>query len=58
MRLLRQFLKAESGAITVDWVMLTAAIIAMSLIVFVPLFTSADGVANQIAGDIIAAVQQ
>lgn len=51
-----RFAKAESGAVTIDWVVLSAAIIGMCMVVFVPLFTSTGGVANTIATSVIAAV--
>lgn len=49
-------LRREEGAVTVDWVVLTAAIVGMSLTVFVPLFTSTGGVANVIAENITTTV--
>jgi hypothetical protein len=55
---LHVFLKAESGAVTVDWVILTAAVVGMGLSVFAPLFTSTSGVANNIATSITSAVNQ
>jgi hypothetical protein len=58
MRKLPKFLLDEKAAVTVDWVMLTAAIVALSLFTFVPLYTSTDGVANTIATSITTAVNQ
>ncbi|NUB44160.1 hypothetical protein GEU84_007185 [Fertoebacter nigrum] len=53
---LRVFLNAESGAVTMDWVVLTAAVVGMGLMVFAPLFTSTSGVANNVATSITTAV--
>lgn len=59
MRLMfRQFLKDENGAITVDWVVLTAALIGMGMVLIIPIAYSsqnsaqrvADSIANQTVG--------
>lgn len=48
----RRFLRDVSGAMTVDWVVLTAAILGLGMVVLMPIaFTtdsSAQGVANYI----------
>ncbi|MGO4907630.1 Flp family type IVb pilin [Pseudorhodobacter sp. W20_MBD10_FR17] len=39
-----RFLKSESGAVTVDWVVLTAAIVGLGMAVLVPIgFTTDEG---------------
>jgi Flp pilus assembly pilin Flp len=34
MRRLANFLKDETGAVTIDWVVLTAAIVTMAMLIF------------------------
>ena len=52
-KLVRLFLRKEEGAVTVDWVVLSAVIIGMVMIVLVPVALSTTsatvGVANYIA---------
>ncbi len=43
------FLKSEAGAITVDWVVLTAAIVGLALVVAIPIFSATEGEADQIS---------
>lgn len=53
-----QFLKREDGAITVDWVVLSATIIGLGMVILIPIAFStesstqaiADGIANQQVG--------
>lgn len=49
----RIFLKDDSGAVTVDWVVLTAAVVGLGMVVLVPIaFTtdsSAQGVSDYIS---------
>jgi Flp pilus assembly pilin Flp len=33
-RMMKRFLRNESGAVTVDWVVLTAAVVALVMVVF------------------------
>jgi len=51
---LKRFGKDESGAVTVDWVVLTAAVIGIGMVVLVPIAyssgSSAQGVADYISG--------
>ncbi len=44
----------ESGAITVDWVVLTAAIVGLGLLVLVPIAFSANSASN-VVGQTIGA---
>jgi len=46
------FLHAEDGAVTVDWVVLTAAIIGIGLLVLIPIAYSTTSSSVSIAGDI------
>ncbi|MCV6593594.1 MAG: hypothetical protein OIF48_11620 [Silicimonas sp.] len=48
MKLFNAFLKDESGAVTVDWVVLTAAIVGLGLAVL----TSVSGGTTSLAGKI------
>ncbi|WP_050528346.1 hypothetical protein [Pseudorhodobacter aquimaris] len=50
--LLIKFLKSETGAITVDWVVLTAAIIGLGMIVLMPIAYTADSSAEKIGDQI------
>lgn len=51
---LKRFGKDESGAVTVDWVVLSAAVIGIGMVVLVPIAyssgSSAQGVADYISG--------
>jgi Flp pilus assembly pilin Flp len=44
----RKFLSDESGAVSVDWVVLTAGIVAMALLFFVPILMSLGDTAGTI----------
>lgn len=50
----RQFLTAEEGAVTVDWVVLTAAIIGLALAVLVPIGISAASVSDGVSSAVSA----
>ncbi|ACM00079.1 Hypothetical Protein RSKD131_0219 [Cereibacter sphaeroides KD131] len=50
------FVRAEDGAVTVDWIVLTAAIIALCLLVTIPAYTSSSGVAQALAARLVATV--
>jgi Flp pilus assembly pilin Flp len=58
MKTVLNFLRREDGAITVDWVVLSAAIIGLGMIVLIPIafstesatHTIADGIQNQPVG--------
>jgi hypothetical protein len=53
---LKNFIAAEDGAITVDWVVLTAATVGLGLIIAVAIKPSALAKADNIA-DVIAATE-
>lgn len=42
------FLRNESGAVTVDWVVLTAAIIGMGMLVLTPIAFSSESTAGHV----------
>ena len=46
---IKNFAADESGAVTVDWVVLTAAIVGLGIAVVATVRTSVDGVATQIS---------
>lgn len=43
-RFLRKFRKKEDGAVTVDWVVLTAAVVALAVAIVVALMNGSAGV--------------
>jgi hypothetical protein len=52
MKKVYDFLKAEDGAVTVDWVVLTAAVVGIGALLVIPIAYSTDSVGDKIAGDI------
>lgn len=46
---LPDFLADESGAVTVDWVVLSAAVVGLGMVVLIPVAFSADSSAGGIA---------
>lgn len=46
------FLKDEAGAVTVDWVVLTAAIVGLGLLVFNAVRPAVGSLADGIAGEL------
>ena len=52
---LKQFCADEGGAVTVDWVVLTAAIIGLGMLVLIPVAYSTDSSAQGVA-DYVKAV--
>ena len=46
---LKAFLSDEAGAVTVDWVVLTAAIVGLGFILLVPIAFSTTGSAQSVA---------
>jgi Flp pilus assembly pilin Flp len=46
------FLSDESGAVTVDWVVLTAAIVGLGIGVMMEIGGSTENVGTRIAGDV------
>ena len=49
MKLLRNFLRQDDGAITVDWVVLSAAIIGLGMVVLMPVAFSTESSTRAIA---------
>ncbi|WP_323763642.1 hypothetical protein [Marinovum sp.] len=51
-RLLKNFFKAEDGAVTVDWVVLTAAIVGLAAVAYVSIETNTNTLSTAIGGAI------
>jgi Flp pilus assembly pilin Flp len=52
LNLFKAFKSDESGAVTVDWVVLTAAIVGLGLIVISSVSTGVTGLADQISAGV------
>lgn len=48
MTIFKDFLTDQSGAVTVDWVVLTAAIVGLGMVVVVPIAYSTENSAEQV----------
>ncbi len=51
-----KFLRSDSGAVTVDWVVLTAAIVALAGAAYTSIQTSSGGVGNSV-GEYLTSVE-
>lgn len=47
-----RFYRDDTGAVTVDWVVLTAAIVGLGYVVLVPIAFSTGNSATAVAGDV------
>lgn len=45
---IKKFLRSDSGAVTVDWVVLTAAIVALAGVAFTSIQTASGGVGTNV----------
>ena len=52
MKLFKIYAKDEDGAVTVDWVVLTSAIVGLAIAVMLSVGKSTTGLANKISGQI------
>jgi Flp pilus assembly pilin Flp len=52
--LIKTFAKSESGAVTVDWVVLTAALVGLGLAVMAVVSTGVEDLSNSVAADLTA----
>lgn len=52
MKTFLDFIKNEDGAVTVDWVVLTAAVIGIGMLVLIPIAYSSSSSSQVIADDI------
>lgn len=46
---IKHFLVAEDGAVTVDWVVLTAGIVGLGILVLAPIIASSESTATEVA---------
>lgn len=51
--LLKNFVASESGAVTVDWVVLTAALVGLGLAVIAVVSQGVGDLSNEIADDLV-----
>ncbi len=56
LNIFKHFAKDEDGAVTVDWVVLTAAIVGLGLVVMTTIRPGVTGAADAIKGKLDAAV--
>ena len=54
----KKFARDEDGAVTVDWVVLTAAVVGLAIAAFSSINTSATALTGKIASDISGQVTQ
>jgi Flp pilus assembly pilin Flp len=52
LNIFKRFTKDEAGAVTVDWVVLTAAIVGLGLVVMQTITPGIEGAADVIAADL------
>jgi len=52
MKLFNKFFNDESGAVTVDWVVLTAAIVGLGIAVLTSVSTGTTSLADTISGEL------
>ena len=52
LNIFKAFKKSESGAVTVDWVVLTAAIVGLGMVVMVSVGGGITGLGNSIVADL------
>lgn len=52
MKKIYEFFHAEDGAVTVDWVVLTAAVVGIGMLVLIPIAYSSTSSSVSIAADI------
>ena len=49
---MKRFSRDEDGAVTVDWVVLTAAIVGLAVVAFTTIDTAADSLISDITSDL------
>ena len=54
MKLFKLFAKDEDGAVTVDWVVLTSAIVGLGIAVMLSVGNSTSGLAKKISSKIVS----
>lgn len=58
LNIFKRFTKDEAGAVTVDWVVLTAAIVGLGLVVMETITPGIEGAADVIASDLADAASR
>ena len=58
LNMIKNFKKSEDGAVTVDWVVLTAAIVLLGAAVGSSIKTGATGLAADVGGDMTAMITE
>lgn len=58
MKLLQTYLSSESGAVTVEWVVLSAAVIGLILVTVIPTFTGTTGAAMTVSNAIVETISR
>ena len=53
-KMLQKFRADEDGAVTVDWVVITAAIVTLSVLVFAAVQAGTESLADKISSDVSA----
>ncbi|MDP2492371.1 hypothetical protein Q8W37_12805 [Shimia thalassica] len=51
-KFIKNFRKDENGAVTVDWVVLTAAVVGLAVAAYTAIESNTESLAAQAAGDI------
>lgn len=51
---LNKILRDECGAVTVDWIVLTTAIVALAIVALASIQSASDGVGTKLGADISA----
>ena len=57
-KFIKNFRKDENGAVTVDWVVLTAAVVGLAVAAYTAIEDNTESLAAQAAGDILNEVGQ
>ncbi|CUJ86192.1 hypothetical protein Q4578_03465 [Shimia thalassica] len=55
-KFIKNFRKDENGAVTVDWVVLTAAVVGLAVAAYTAIESNTESLAAQAAGDIAGEV--
>jgi Flp pilus assembly pilin Flp len=58
LNLFKRFTKDEAGAVTVDWVVLTAAVVGLGIVVLTTIRPGITGAADVIQQDLVTAAER
>lgn len=53
-KLFKKFFRDDSGAVTVDWVILTASVVGLATVAYIGIESATNDLSNQVAADISA----